>query len=205
VVGSALLRPMCWPKSAPSTACCVYGKRCVPRSTVSQWLLQIGYVFIATHSGWNALAHASKKRVRLWGKPSGSRLRGLIGRQGTELLDALFDPTAPQWLRQVPAVEVLRHVWVQHYQRIDAVVRWRSSENIPPPSRSIGSPQVGWGCAGCLLSRRAAETAFSPSALQGRASGRKSPKGLANNAYPSNTPPYSAPMKTTATMANFPC
>jgi transposase len=63
-----------------------------------------------------------------------------IGQQGRELQDALFDPTAPQWLRQVPAVEILRKVWVQNYQRIDDVVRWRSSEDIPPPSRYISSP-----------------------------------------------------------------
>jgi transposase len=63
-----------------------------------------------------------------------------IGQQGRALLDALFDPTAPQWLRQVPAVEILRKVWVQNYQRIDDVVRWRSSEDIPPPSRYISSP-----------------------------------------------------------------
>ncbi len=63
-----------------------------------------------------------------------------IGQQGRELLDALFEPTAPQWLRQVPAVEILRQVWVQNYQRIDDMVRWRSSEQIPPPSRYIGSP-----------------------------------------------------------------
>jgi transposase len=63
-----------------------------------------------------------------------------IGEQGRELLDALFDPTVPQWLRQVPAVELLRQVWVQNYQRIDDRVRWRSSEHIPPPSRYIGSP-----------------------------------------------------------------
>ena len=31
-------------------------------------------------------------------------------------------------------------MWVQNYQRVDDAVRWRSSENIPPPSRSIGSP-----------------------------------------------------------------
>jgi transposase len=63
-----------------------------------------------------------------------------IGQQGRELLDALFDPTAPQWLRHVPAVEILREVWVQIDLRIDEVVRWRSSEDIPPPSRYIGSP-----------------------------------------------------------------
>src|SRR5450756_334436 len=34
-----------------------------------------------------------------------------IGRQGRALLDALFDPTAPEWLRQVPAGAILRRVW----------------------------------------------------------------------------------------------
>jgi hypothetical protein len=55
-----------------------------------------------------------------------------IGQQGRELLDALFDPTAPEWFRLIPAVETLRQVWVQNYQRVDDIVRWRSSENIPP-------------------------------------------------------------------------
>lgn len=63
-----------------------------------------------------------------------------IGQQGRELLDAVFDPTAPEWLRHVPAVEIMRQMWVQNYQRIDDAVRWRSSEDIPPPSRYIGSP-----------------------------------------------------------------
>lgn len=63
-----------------------------------------------------------------------------IGQQGRELLDVAFDPTAPEWLRSVPALEILRQVWVQNYQRVDDAVRWRSSENIPPPSRYIGSP-----------------------------------------------------------------
>lgn len=63
-----------------------------------------------------------------------------IGQHGRELLDAVFDPIAPQWLRSVPLVEILRQVWVQNYQRVDDVVRWRSSENIPPPFRYIGSP-----------------------------------------------------------------
>lgn len=63
-----------------------------------------------------------------------------IGQQGRELLEALFDPTAPEWLRQVPMVEILRKVWVQNYQRIDDAVRWRPSEDLPPSSRYIGSP-----------------------------------------------------------------
>jgi transposase len=63
------------------------------------------------------------------------------------LLDALFDPTAPEWLRQVPAVEILRQVWVQNYQRIDDVVRWRASQDLPPASLYISSP----GCTNRLI------------------------------------------------------
>jgi transposase len=63
-----------------------------------------------------------------------------IGHQGKELLDALFDSAAPQWLRQIPAVEILRQVWVQNYQQVDTVVRWRPSEDLPPASRYISSP-----------------------------------------------------------------
>ena len=37
-------------------------------------------------------------------------------------------------------MELLRQVWIQNCHLIDAEVRWRSSENIPPPSRYIGSP-----------------------------------------------------------------
>jgi transposase len=74
------------------------------------------------------------------GEAEGLAFAEEIGQQGRELLDAVFDPLAPEWLRSVPAVETLRQVWVQNYQRVEDVVRWRSSENIPPPSRYIGSP-----------------------------------------------------------------
>lgn len=63
-----------------------------------------------------------------------SLLRDLIGQQGRELLDAVYDTAAPGWLRQVPAVEILRKVWIQNYHQIDDVVRWRSSEDLPPAS-----------------------------------------------------------------------
>lgn len=63
-----------------------------------------------------------------------------IGQQGRELLDALFAPTAPQWLCEIPAIEILRQVWVQNFRRVDAAVCWRPSEDIPPPSRYISSP-----------------------------------------------------------------
>ena len=40
-----------------------------------------------------------------------------VGQDGSHLLSALFGSGAPTWLREVPAVEILRRVWVQNYQQ----------------------------------------------------------------------------------------
>jgi hypothetical protein len=64
----------------------------------------------------------------------------VIGVDGTSLLHAIYDAAAPAFLREIPAVEILRQVWVQNYARIEGKVSWRSCENIPPAARYIGSP-----------------------------------------------------------------
>jgi transposase len=55
-----------------------------------------------------------------------------IGQDGSHLLSAINDPAAPRWLRQVPAVEVLRRVWIQQYLIDEGQLRWRKSEELPP-------------------------------------------------------------------------
>lgn len=40
-----------------------------------------------------------------------------IGADGFALLAAVYGPDAPAWLRELPAVETLRRVWVQQYHR----------------------------------------------------------------------------------------
>jgi len=63
-----------------------------------------------------------------------------VGQDGSTLLRALFEPGAPSWLQQVPAVDILRRVWIQHYQWSAGKLSWRSTENIPPAALSISSP-----------------------------------------------------------------
>jgi transposase len=63
-----------------------------------------------------------------------------VGEDGHALRLAIFAPGAPKWLREVPAVQILRRVWVQNYQVSDGQLFWRSSENIPPAARYISSP-----------------------------------------------------------------
>ena len=63
-----------------------------------------------------------------------------IGTDGRKLLTAVFDSLSPAWLREVPAIEVLRRIWVQNYFVEDGQLRWREAENLPPATLFISSP-----------------------------------------------------------------
>jgi len=65
-----------------------------------------------------------------------------IGSDGQELLDSIYSEDAPSWLRELPAVETLRKVWMQNYFREqDGSAKWRTSEiGIPPSTKFVGSP-----------------------------------------------------------------
>lgn len=74
------------------------------------------------------------------GKDKRAALALLVGQDGWELLTALFSPSAPAWLREVPAVSILRQVWVQQFVLEDGQLRWRTAEQMPPASQQIHSP-----------------------------------------------------------------
>jgi transposase len=63
-----------------------------------------------------------------------------IGADGFQLLEACYAQDTPAWLRDIPAVEVLRRVWVQQYLLTQGKFSWRSDDNIPPPAILISSP-----------------------------------------------------------------
>ena len=63
-----------------------------------------------------------------------------IGADGWVLLSAIRSTDAPGWLAEVPAVEILRRVWVQHFWIDDGVIRWRGDQDIPPTSILLSSP-----------------------------------------------------------------
>jgi transposase len=63
-----------------------------------------------------------------------------IGRDGRQVLDAIYAPTAPRWLREVPAVAVLHHVWIQQFVTVDGVLRMRTDRELPPAAQQIVSP-----------------------------------------------------------------
>ncbi len=61
----------------------------------------------------------------------------LIGQDGWKVLTEVFDPLAPSWLRAIPAVQVLRQIWVQNYWMEDGHLRWREAENLPPATLAL--------------------------------------------------------------------
>ncbi|MDV2998178.1 MAG: IS1182 family transposase ISAcma46 [Chroococcidiopsis sp. SAG 2025] len=65
-----------------------------------------------------------------------------IGKDGFALLDAIYDGATPEWMRQIPAVETLRRVWMQQFYAPteDGSVQWRSSKDMPPSTLAIHSP-----------------------------------------------------------------
>jgi transposase len=64
-----------------------------------------------------------------------------IGADGSALLHAVYSAEAPPSLRTVPAVDMLRQIWVQNYHAHEGGgVTWRDHDNIPPAARFISSP-----------------------------------------------------------------
>jgi transposase len=90
-------------------------------------------------------------RVDSWRLPASAakrdRLAVVYGTDAWALLRAVYSPGAPAWLRELPAVQVLRTVLVQNYSlRTDTrgreVIKRREAdeEGLPPAHRRVSSP-----------------------------------------------------------------
>jgi transposase len=77
-------------------------------------------------------------------QPGRQKLAVQIGTDGYQLLCAVFDRAGPHWLAEIPAVDVLRQVWIQQYVHSTAGqgVIWRDAEvdGVPPGRTRIISP-----------------------------------------------------------------
>ncbi|MBD2365437.1 IS1182 family transposase [Anabaena minutissima FACHB-250] len=67
-------------------------------------------------------------------------LAEIIGADGFHLLDNIYSQTSPIELRQLPAVEVLRQVWLQQYYAPIDKIQLRSDKDGPPSAVRIRSP-----------------------------------------------------------------
>jgi transposase len=63
-----------------------------------------------------------------------------IGADGPALLAALDDPAAPQWQRDLLAVDVLRRIWAQQFAVSGDQARLREAKELPPAAEQIATP-----------------------------------------------------------------
>jgi transposase len=61
-----------------------------------------------------------------------------IGTDGHYLLKAVYGSEEKEWLSKIPAIEILRQVWVQQYYLDDKGLHWRTAETHGHPPAGIG-------------------------------------------------------------------
>ena len=74
------------------------------------------------------------------GRPERYALAETIGADGFHLLDMIYAADAPRWLQEIPAVQVLRQIWVQQFYAPAGPVQWRAAEDLPPGALLISTP-----------------------------------------------------------------
>jgi len=65
-----------------------------------------------------------------------------IGADGLQLLQLIDVEKEWAWLREIPAVQILRRVWIQQFYASDpgSALHWRVAEDLPPAPLLISSP-----------------------------------------------------------------
>jgi hypothetical protein len=114
------------------------GGRCGPGAAAPGWLEQ---TLAEREADWLG---RYAERVDSWHGLSDSQDRDSwlrqVGEDGFHLLTVAWRPDAPDWLRRIPALEVLRQVWVQQYHRGPDGVHVREGEDLPPGRQMVVSP-----------------------------------------------------------------
>jgi transposase len=63
-----------------------------------------------------------------------------LGQDGYDLLKWVGEGDSPPWLKEIPAVENLRKIWIQQFFVEEGKVKHRSNDDLPPASKMIASP-----------------------------------------------------------------
>lgn len=100
-----------------------------------------GWLAIHARGDWAKRSQRQRDEWRLpKGKGAQQGLADQIGRDGMDVLTAVSAADAPTWLPEVPAVEMLRRIWLQNDVQTEEGVRFRSTEDgLPPSAQFIGS------------------------------------------------------------------
>lgn len=67
-------------------------------------------------------------------------LAEIIGSDGRDLLEKVYGSASLSWLRELPAIETLRCIWLQQYHASGEETPWRADQELPPSALLIQSP-----------------------------------------------------------------
>jgi transposase len=105
-----------------------------------------GWLATVIDDSWQRVYGQRIDQIRLPASETArKKLAVQYGRDGYHLLEAVRAPGAPGWLRDLPAVQVLRRIWVQQYSRDDGgtVIRREAGpggHGLPPGRSRLVSP-----------------------------------------------------------------
>src|SRR5918994_7363838 len=74
------------------------------------------------------------------GKEARTEYLKTVGADGMRLLASLEAPDTPQALKELAEVDVLRQIWQQYYEQIEAEIRILDPKEMPEGARRIESP-----------------------------------------------------------------
>jgi transposase len=63
-----------------------------------------------------------------------------IGADGRYLLEKVYTSTTHSWLRELPAIDIVRSIWIQQYHASEQGTPWRKDQELPPSARLLQSP-----------------------------------------------------------------
>ena len=93
------------------------------------------------HSSW---AERYKTRFTDFRLPKDEKARIAlaeeIGADGGDLLEKVYASTSFPWLRELPAIEIVRRIWLQQYHASEKGASWRADQELPPSAVLLSSP-----------------------------------------------------------------
>jgi transposase len=83
-------------------------------------------------------------RIEEWGLPRQKKEREAwvkaVGQDGLYLLTPIYESESHHWLWEVPAVQILRQVWLHQFYHLNDELNLRKAEDLPPTSIGFDSP-----------------------------------------------------------------
>ena len=92
------------------------------------------------YSWYSRYAKRFEKEKKPRGAEKATALAEQIGRDGTQLMTALYDPTSPGHLAELPEVEMLRCCWIGQFWFDGGTLKWREKGNLQPAAERLDSP-----------------------------------------------------------------